>query len=166
MCDEQTGSNPTVLAALRLPATFVLNTFDQIVPPIPHGKLEVPHRRNPVRPALGQHFDAAIIKTPEDMKLIRHGVVIARILAAESMVGHDCGEIVAVLGSLPQSKLRSSALFAVVLWRRNLQASHRRSGHWMIFQDDSRVRFCGGCCLLWASHVVRRSTSTEPSCCG
>jgi hypothetical protein len=100
-----------------------------------------------MRATFRRHFDPAIIEPVEDAKLIRHGVVIARILAAESVVGHDCGEIVAVLGSLPQSKLRSSALFAVVPWRQNCQASHRRSGHWMIRQADSRVRFCGSCDL-------------------
>jgi len=52
-----------------------------------------------VGPALGEHFDPAVIKPPEDVDLIRHGVVVTRILAAKSVVGDDRGEIVAALTS-------------------------------------------------------------------
>jgi hypothetical protein len=67
-----------------------------------------------VRPALAQHLYPAIIDPTHYVKLIRHGVVIALILAAESVVGHDCGEIVLALTSLPQSTLRTNTVIAVV----------------------------------------------------
>jgi hypothetical protein len=129
-------------------SNLACSSLNQIIPAIPHRVLEVPLVWNPVRATFRRHFDPAIIKPPEDVKLIRHGVTIARILAAESVVGHDCGETVAALASLPQWTLSNSAVIAMVPWRRNHQASHRRSGHWMIRQADSRLRFWGSCSLL------------------
>jgi len=87
--------------------------------------LEITVVWNPVRPAVGQHFDPALIKPPEDVKLICHGVMVTRILAAESVVGDDRGEIVLTLGLLAEGPHFDSACGSVVAIRFHRRASVR-----------------------------------------
>ncbi len=124
-------------------AAFGLSAFGKIIPAITLGAFKIVHRRNPVRPALCQHFDPALIDPVHDAKLVRHAVVVRGVQVAESVVCDDGREIILTLASLPQWTLRTGAVLALVLSPRNRQASHRRSGHWMICQADSRLRFWG-----------------------
>ena len=128
-------------------SAFGLNAFDQIIPTIPLGHFKVSQRRNPVGPALGEHFDSALIHPVEDAKLVGTAGVVGGVLAAEFEVREEGCEAVLTLNSSPQWTTGTGAVLALVLSPRNRQASHRRSGHWIICQADSRLRFCGRCSL-------------------
>jgi len=103
--------------------------LDQIIPAIPHRLLEITIVWNPVRPALGQHFDPALIDPVEDAKLICPAWMVAGVQATELEVREEGCETVFALASPAQGTLRIPALFTLVFWGQTPQASHRRSGH-------------------------------------
>lgn len=82
----------------------------EVIPTIPLGLLEVPHRRNPVRPALGQHFDPALIDPVEDAKLVREARIVGGVPAAKSKVFDEGSEIVLTLTSLTYCWSRQSPI--------------------------------------------------------
>lgn len=98
-------------------------------------------------PAFGPHFDPAFIDPVENAKLVRDAGVVGGVQSAEFEVREEGREIVLTLSSSPQWTTRTGAVLALVLSPRNRQALHRRSGHWMICQADSNVKFWGSSCL-------------------
>ena len=52
-----------------------------------------------MRPALGQHFDPALIDPVEDAKLVREARIVGGVLAAKSKVFDEGSEIVLALTS-------------------------------------------------------------------
>ena len=90
---------PWSLAKLSAEVEFKLLHLwlDQIICAITFGLFKIACCRNPVRPALGQHFDPTLIDPVEDAKLVCDGVVVPRIVAAEPVVGDNGCEPVPLL---------------------------------------------------------------------
>ena len=98
-------------------------------------------------PARGQHFDPALVDPAEDAKLIGPAGMVGGVQTTELEIRKEGREIVPTLDSSPQRTTRTGAVLAPVLSPRNRQASHRRSGHWMICQANSILGFWGSCSL-------------------
>ncbi len=68
--------------------------------------LEITVVWNPVRPALGQHFDPALIDPVEDAKLIGPAGMVGGVQTTELEVREEGCEIVLTLGSLTYCRSR------------------------------------------------------------
>jgi hypothetical protein len=77
--------------------------LDQIIPTIPLGHFKIAHGWNPVRPALGQHFDPALIDPVENAKLVRNAAVVGGVQATEPEIFDEAREIVPTPDSLIHS---------------------------------------------------------------
>lgn len=80
-------------------------SFDQIIPAIPHRMLEITVVWNPVRSALGPHFDPALIDPVENAELVRDAVVVGGVPPTEFEVREEGREIVLTRRSLIHQQL-------------------------------------------------------------